>query len=313
MRALQITRPKEFSIVDIDPHHPGDDEAVVKLEYAAICNQNDYKIFYGLYGDLISYPCDPGVYGHEGVGVVVETGRGVSNLRVGDRVVMMLDGGPMLYMEYVLRKADSVVAIDKAVPAEEAAVLELFGCARHATEIVGDLTGKTVAISGLGPAGMAILQLARFKNPRELIGIEISGERAAAARGAGADRVVDPGDQAQLEALIQEGADLVIDATGVPRSILNAFEITRKEVLIFGFTNEPFEVDQSKWFRKEMVIRNSRVQTIEDLEAVVRLLERREIDTRPLISGVMPFAEYDRAVEKVYRKQALKILLQWDR
>ena len=143
MQALQITKPYEFKIVDMDRPQPGADEVVVQLEYAAVCNQNDYKIFYGLYGDLITYPCDPGVYGHEGVGVVVEKGTKVGTLDVGDRVVLMLEGGPMLYMEYVLREANSVVRIGKHVPAQEAAVLELFGCAHHCMDVAGDLEGKS--------------------------------------------------------------------------------------------------------------------------------------------------------------------------
>ena len=86
MKALQIVKPREFRIVDLERPRPRDDEVIVKLEYAAICNQNDYKIFYGLYGDLIQYPCDPGVYGHEGVGIVVEAGARSHLLGKGVRV-----------------------------------------------------------------------------------------------------------------------------------------------------------------------------------------------------------------------------------
>lgn len=311
MKALQIVKPREFRIVDLEKPIPQDDEVVVKLEYAAVCNQNDYKIFYGLYGDLIEYPCDPGVYGHEGVGIVVEVGAGVQNLKEGDRVVMMLEGGPMLYREYVERKADSVVLISKKVPAEEAAPIELFGCAHHCLEIAGDLSDKRVALCGLGPAGLAILSLIMLAPPKEIIGVEISEARANAARELGVKNIVNPTVKEKLDELIQEGADLVIDATGVPQSILNSFEITRKEVVIFGFTNQPFEVDQSRWFQKEMVIKNSKVQTIDDLRAVVRLLEEGKIQTRSFISGIMSFEEYDKAVEKVYKKEAIKILLKW--
>ena len=73
----------------------------------------------------------------------------------------------------------------------------------------------------------------------------------------------------------------------------------------------PFQVDQSKWFAKEMVIKNSKVQTIDDLRAVTRLLEQGKIDTRSLVSGVMSYDEYDAAVEKLYRKEAIKILMEW--
>ncbi len=311
MKALQIVKPREFRIVDLEKPKPRDDEVVVKLEYAAVCNQNDYKIFYGLYGDLIKYPCDPGVYGHEGVGIVVEVGTRVQHLKEGDRVVMMLEGGPMLYREYVERKADTVVLISKKVSAEEAAPIELFGCAHHCLGIAGDLSGKRVALCGLGPAGLAILSLMMLTPPKEIVGVEISAERAKAARELGLKSIINPSVKEELDELVQEGADLVIDATGVPQSILNSFEITRKEVIIFGFTNQPFEVDQSKWFQKEMVIKNSKVQTIDDLRAVVRLLEEGKIQTRSFISGIMSFEEYDKAVEKVYKKEAIKILLKW--
>jgi len=312
MKALQIVQPREFRIIEMDRPAAGEGEVVVQMEYAAMCNQNDYKIYYGMYGDLVKYPCDPGVYGHEGVGIVAEVGAGVEDLAEGDRVIVMLDGGPMIYREFVERKADTVVRIDKKVPAEEAAPVELFGCAHHCTGIAGDLRGKTVALSGLGPAGLAILQLMQAINPpKEVIGVDICEARAEAAKGMGIGRVVNASVKEELDALIEEGTDVVIDATGVPQAILNAFEITRHEVVIFGFTNEPFEVDQSKWFHKEMVIKNSKVQTIDDLRAVVGLLEEGRIQTKPFISDIMSYEEYDKAVEKLYKKEAIKILLKW--
>jgi len=313
MKALQILKPREFQIVDIPRPEPTEGEVVVKLEYAAICNQNDYKIFYGLYGDLIEYPCDPGVFGHEGVGTVVEVGPGVDSLAEGDRVVMMGEGGPMLYMEYVLREAGSVAPVAPAVPPEEAAVLELFGCGYHCLEIVGDVRGRKVAVSGLGPAGLAISQMLMLKGPSRAVGIEPSADRAAIGRELGLAEVYDPTTDEGMKALLEEKIDTVIDATGVPEAILNAMEITTKEVVIFGFTNKPFEVDQSKWFQKELVIKNSKVQTVDDLRAAVKLLEKGRIRTREFISGVMTFDEYAEAVEKVYKKEAVKILLTWEK
>lgn len=284
---------------------------MVRLEYAAICNQNDYKILYGLYGDLIKYPMEPGAFGHEGVGIVVEIGKDVKDLKIDDRVIMMTKGGPMLYSEYVLRKANSVVKIKKDISSQEAAILELFGCAHHCICFLDNIDKKEIAIVGLGPAGLAILQILKLKNPKKIIGVEISQKRAESAKKLGVNEIFDPSDSKSLQELIKTGVDTVIDCTGVPASILNSFEITRKEVMIFGFTNEKFEVDQSKWFHKEMVIRNSKVQTIDDLKAVVSLLENRKISTKEYISGIMKFTEYEKAVEKIYKKEAIKILLEW--
>lgn len=312
MQALQISHPRAFQIVDLPPCRPAPDEVVIELEYAAICNQNDAKIFYGEYGDLISYPCAPGVYGHEGCGLITELGRDVTDFDTGDRVVLMLDGGPMLYRESVTRKAGSVARIDRSIPAQQAAILELFGCAHHCVQLTGDLQGKTVGISGLGPAGLALLQLLRLHGPGEIVGVEIAPGRAQAAERAGLARVVSPEDTEAFAALVDEGLDVVFDTTGCPSGILNAFELTRKEVMVFGFTNTPFAVDQSKWFQKEMVIRNSRNQTVEDLRAVVALLEQGRIETGSFVSDIMPFSAYDKAVERVRDKEAIKVLLSWN-
>jgi len=311
MKALQIVKPREFRILELEKPIPAEDEIVVKLEFAAMCNQNDTKIFYGLYGDLITYPCDPGVYGHEGVGIVTEVGKDVRDLHEGDRVILMGEGGPMIYREYVERKAGTVVKIDKRIPAEECAVLELFGCAYHCMDVAGDVMGKKVGVMGLGPAGLAIVQMLMLRNPAGIIGMDLDGSRRDAAKQLGVEKLYDPSDAAQFQQLIDEKIDTVIDATGVPKAMLNSFEITRHEVVIFGFTNEPFEVNQSKWFMKELVIRNSKVQSINDLRAVARLLEEGKIVTKDLISDIMPFEKYAEAVERLYKQEAIKILLTW--
>ena len=44
MRALQIMEPRSHAIIELDEPQPASDEVVVKMEYAAMCNQNDYKI-----------------------------------------------------------------------------------------------------------------------------------------------------------------------------------------------------------------------------------------------------------------------------
>lgn len=312
MRALQITQPYEFKIVEAPVPECGKDEVLIRLEYAAICNQNDCKIFYGQYGDLFQYPCDPGVYGHEGCGIVMEKGGTATGIEVGDRVAMMLEDGPALYSEYVLRNADKVAKVDKKISPENAALIEIFGCAHHCVEIAGDITGKEIVVSGVGPAGLAIIQMLKLKNPGKITALDFIGNRLEMAEKYGAERLVDATDISALNALKEEGADLVIDAAGTPQSIQNAFDITRKDLLIFGFTNEEFEVNQSEWFQKEMTIKNSRALSIDDLKAAAKLLEENKIDAASLISGIMSFEEYDKAVEKIAKKQALKILLKWD-
>ncbi len=311
MKALRIVAPKQFEIGEVKRPTPGPRQVLTRPIYVSMCNQNDYKFFYGMYPGF-GYPMPWGEFGHEGVGEIVEVGAGVAGLAVGDRVVLTGDGGGSnLYQEYVLRDAGWVVKIPAEGDVQEAAVLELFGCAFHGLKRSADLAGKEVAVLGLGPAGLCLTQLARLQAPRALIAVDLEESRLQAALGAGATEAVNASQPDALAALFARGVDIAIDCTGVPASILNAFKMSRGEVTIFGFSMEPFQVVQSEWFHKELVIRNTKIMDFPDLASVVGLWSQHLIYPRPLISRVMKYHQYAEAVDLLYRHQAIKILLEW--
>ncbi|OZV88500.1 alcohol dehydrogenase AdhP, partial [Streptococcus agalactiae] len=66
-------------VVDHDIPKPGYGEALVKVEYCGVCH-TDLHVAHGDFGEV------PGtILGHEGIGVVVEVGEGVTTLSIGDR------------------------------------------------------------------------------------------------------------------------------------------------------------------------------------------------------------------------------------
>ena len=65
---------------------PKDDEVLVKLEYVGICGSDMHYYESGAIGDFVVKP--PFVLGHEPGGVVVEVGKDVHTLKVGDRVAL---------------------------------------------------------------------------------------------------------------------------------------------------------------------------------------------------------------------------------
>ena len=65
---------------------PKDDEVLVKLEYVGICGSDMHYYEMGRIGDYVVEP--PFVLGHEPGGTVVEVGRNVTHLKVGDRVAL---------------------------------------------------------------------------------------------------------------------------------------------------------------------------------------------------------------------------------
>ena len=69
-----------------DIPQPKDDEVLVKLEYVGICGSDLHYYESGAIGDYVVKP--PFVLGHEPGGTVVEVGKNVTHLKVGDRVAL---------------------------------------------------------------------------------------------------------------------------------------------------------------------------------------------------------------------------------
>jgi aryl-alcohol dehydrogenase len=71
-----------FSVADVEIDSPGPGEVLVRIVAAGVCHTDAVTRD----GDLPFPP--PGVLGHEGAGIVSEVGHGVSNVAVGDKVVI---------------------------------------------------------------------------------------------------------------------------------------------------------------------------------------------------------------------------------
>ena len=65
---------------------PKENEVLVKIEYVGICGSDLHYYEHGRIGNYIVKP--PFVLGHESGGTVVETGKAVKHLKVGDRVAL---------------------------------------------------------------------------------------------------------------------------------------------------------------------------------------------------------------------------------
>lgn len=76
-----------FRIEEVDLEGPGEGEVLVEVKAAGLCH-SDLSVVAGLRKRQL-----PVVGGHEGAGVVVEVGRGVTNLKPGDHVVMTVASG----------------------------------------------------------------------------------------------------------------------------------------------------------------------------------------------------------------------------
>jgi alcohol dehydrogenase len=250
MKALVYLGPGRKQIEDRPkPELNAPDDAIVRITKTTICG-TDLHI---LKGDVPS--CAPGrILGHEGVGVIDQTGPAVTAFRPGDHVLIScitscgkcdycrrgmyshcLTGGWILgneidgtQAEYVrIPHADtSLYQIPEG--ADEEALVMLSDILPTGFEC-GVLNGKvapgsTVAIVGAGPIGLAALLTAQFYSPAEIVMIDLDDRRLQAASRFGATQVINSADGKAAETVKAltggRGVDTAIEAVGVPATFL---------------------------------------------------------------------------------------------
>ena len=220
-------------------------DAVVKVTRTTICG-TDLHI---LKGDVPTV--SPGrILGHEGVGVIEETGSAVTSFKSGDRVLIScitscgkcercrgrmyshcLQGGWILgntidgtQAEYVrIPFADtSLYRIPDGVDDEPLVMLsDIFPTGYECGVLNGKVApGDIVAIVGAGPIGLATLLTAQLYSPAEIIMIDLDENRLQVAKQLGATQLVNSAGGKAAERVLDlsggRGVDVAIEAVGVP-------------------------------------------------------------------------------------------------
>src|SRR5512136_2048845 len=87
MKALVLEKAKQLALRDITiDEHLGTDDVRIKVHTVGICGSDVHYYRHGAIGPFVVK--HPMVLGHEASGTVIEVGKGVKHLKVGDRVCM---------------------------------------------------------------------------------------------------------------------------------------------------------------------------------------------------------------------------------
>jgi NADPH2:quinone reductase len=187
--------------------------------HVAPVNYVDLLVVGGTYQFL---PACPFIPGKAPAGVVIALGPDLTAPSIGDRVLAMAEEGG--YAELVALRADQCYRLPAHMTFAEAASLSLvYDTAWFALRERARLApGETVLVLGAsGGVGQAAVQLARAMGARVLAGVS-RPERAAAARAAGADAVIDLSHENLRDSLREQvrgvtdgrGADVILDPLG---------------------------------------------------------------------------------------------------
>lgn len=220
-RALHIVRhgePEDLVLVEVPAPTPRKDEIAIDVHAAGV-NFPDLLVVRGTYQNLAPLPFSPG---KEIAGMVSAVGAGVTEFKVGDRVLAYVENGG--YVEQIAVPSILCHPIPEGLDLADAIGLGLaFQTAHFALFARGRMKrGETVLVTGAtGGVGISTVQLAKASGATVIAGC-MTASKAGFARHNGADHIVML-DRPDLEQTLKaevatftegRGADVVIDNLG---------------------------------------------------------------------------------------------------
>ena len=243
-----------------------DNEVLVKLEYVGICGSDLHYYETGAIGDFVVEP--PFVLGHEPGGTVVEVGKDVKHLKVGDRVALEpgktcghcefcktgrynlcpdvvffatppVDG---VFQEYVAHEADLCFKLPENVSTLEGALIEPLAVGFHAAMQGGARAGQTAVVMGSGCIGLVTMMALKAMGVSKVYVVDIMEKRLEKALELGADGVINGKEKDAVEEVMKltdgRGCDLVIETAGTQITTVQAMRMTKKgaTIVLVGYS-----------------------------------------------------------------------------
>ncbi len=249
---VELNKPLQVAELDL-PDELCFGQALVKIKYSGICGAQINEIGGAKGPDKFL----PHLLGHEGVGTVIETGPGVRTVKSGDTVVLhwrqsdgiqaetpsygwdgrkVNAGWITTFNNYGIISENRLTVIP---PDFDLKVAPLFGCA--VTTAMGVINndakvkvGQSVVVFGTGGVGLNIVQSASMVSANPIIGVDIKNAKLEMAKRFGATHCLNSLETPDLDGAIHkivgfQGADVVIETTGLPRIIEQAYELTHPD------------------------------------------------------------------------------------
>ncbi len=262
MKALVYHGPGQKAWEEVpDPTIVEPTDAIVKIETTTICG-TDLHI---LKGDVPAVT-DGRILGHEGVGVVTEVGSDVTDIKVGDRVIVsciskcgtcdyckqgmpshcktlggigwvfghLIDGTQAEYIR-VPYADNGLIVLPEGVTAEQGVMLsDIIPTGYEMGVLYGAVKdGDVVVVVGAGPVGLASIMTAGTAGATKVIAVDGNAFRLEQALEFGATDTINIGEVDDVVGAIKAmsddglGVDVAIEAVGIPATFDTALASIR--------------------------------------------------------------------------------------
>ncbi|QOX65270.1 NAD(P)-dependent alcohol dehydrogenase [Anoxybacterium hadale] len=265
MKAAVMTGIGQIEFVEAAMPVPGEDEVLVKLEYVGICGSDLHYYENGRIGSYIVEP--PFVLGHEPGGIIVEAGKNVTHLKVGDRValepgktcgkcrfcregkynlcpdVIFFATPPVggVFQEYVAHDASLCFKLPDEVSTLEGALIEPLAVGFHAAGQGNAHAGQKAIVFGAGCIGLVTMMALKARGVTNVTVVDVMEKRLEKALELGAASVVNAVREDVLARSVEltggEGFDLAIETAGTELTASQCIHSVRKgaEIVLVGY------------------------------------------------------------------------------
>jgi L-iditol 2-dehydrogenase len=313
-----------------------ENEVLVKVEYVGVCGSDLHYYEFGKIGDYVVKP--PYVLGHEAGGTVVEVGKNVTNLKVGDRValepgktcghcefcktgrynlcpdVVFFATPPVngVFQEYVAHEADLCFKLPDNMDTMEGALIEPLAVGFHAAKQGNAEIGQTAVVFGAGCIGLVSMLALKAMGLSKVYVVDIMQNRLEKALELGAAQVINGKEEDTIEAIRRltenRGVDLVIETAGTEITSRQSVHIAKKggTIVFVGYSKSgeitlPMSLALDKELTFKTVFRYRHIYPL-----AIDAVSSGKVNLKGIVTNIYDFDDIQRAMdESVHNKSSI--------
>ncbi len=337
MKAAVWHGGKDIRIEEVPKPKIKDDEVLVKVKAVGICG-SELHAFEG----VSQRRTPPLVMGHEFSGEIVELGKNVNNLNIGEKVTVdplkrcgtctpcVRGQGSVCrnvkllglhtsgaFAEFIAVPVLNCYVLPENVSFEEGAMAEPLAVGIRAVNSTDVKLGDTTVVIGAGIIGSMIQKAAKAAGAGLLIVSDVVDYRLDYSKKLGADITINSKTEDPVTRIMEltngSGVDVVFEAVGLEATVQQGLRMLGigGKLTIIGMLSKIMSLDVLSIVTRELQVRGSYAYAQDDFRRALNYLCSRKIDVKPLITNVMPLEKVKEGFEMLSEKRGnvLKIIL----
>ncbi|MCL2405725.1 MAG: L-threonine 3-dehydrogenase [Defluviitaleaceae bacterium] len=345
MKAIvkQTPEPGGLALVQRPKPTPSDTQVLVKIKKTAICGTDIHIYNWDAWASKTIRT--PQIIGHEFVGEVIDVGKHVTNVKVGQLVSgeghivcqkcrHCITGHPHLcrqtvgigvnmdgvFSEYIAFPAENIWVCDENISLDVLSVLDPLGNATH-TALSFNVLGEDVLITGAGPIGLMSIPIIKRAGARHIVVTDINPTRLKMAKELGATTTVDVRHE-KLQDVVKslksmtEGFDVGLEMSGSASAFSDMLDTMANggKMAILGILPEDTLTNWNKVIFNSLTMKGIYGRQMYDTWYRMSALLQSGLDNEieKIITHRYHYQDFAKAFEVMRSGDSGKVILDWD-